>query len=689
MAALATPGVYVEEVQKPDPIAGADTSSTALFLGPTQSGPAGTPLRVTSWDSFKRRFGTDATGADQPYVKGSFLTHAVRGFFENGGREAFVYRVSNARARQWTLLVKQGSAGNAPTLGTMTITAALGRDASQWTAPTLTFTPGTSAQLGDPLEVTPPTGKQFVVPVSSASFMVGDRVRISAELGQDKPSTIATVTKREVLGGNVRISVDALPTPPIGVGVDWFIARAPLSASAATLNLSFRVDPAVLQGQTDPEARWKPGDLLKIENNGTLLGVVLLQAVSRTTGQVEVKADMLGSRTIPLEGATATKTALNVSVLRGPQASTFSDLSLDEETTRFLGRQSDVFLSLAFAFNPNGGLKDLNVPQPPVLPSAQTATQSQATVPDDLQTLGFNEYKAAFEGLADFEDANLLVVPDAARLDKTSGLYNEIVRFCEAGRRMFALLDVHESALDAEDPDEAALSVLDSYCRSEEGGYAALYYPWISLPDPTAPADAPRSVRVPSAGHIAGLIARVDAAPGGGVHKAPANEALRGALGVTDALGDNRQGRLNIEGLNVLRVFPGSGRVIVWGARTTAPKERTTFRYISTRRLFIYLKLSLEQGLRSSVFKPNEPKLWAQISRILTGFLRTVWESGALFGANEAEAFFVKVDESNNPEETRALGILNVEIGIKPAYPAEFIVVRFGIWDGKVQTVDG
>ena len=189
---------------------------------------------------------------------------------------------------------------------------------------------------------------------------------------------------------------------------------------------------------------------------------------------------------------------------------------------------------------------------------------------------------------------------------------------------------------------------------------------------------------------MAGLYARIDGSRG--VHKAPAGvEAnVRGALGVERALTDVEQGLLNVpSGVNVVRVFRPGGQPIVWGARTTASGVNSNWQYVNIRRLFIYLEQSISEGIRWAVFEPNNLELWGKLKRSITAFLTNVWRDGALFGATAPEAFYVRIDEALNPDDQRALGRLTVEIGIRPSYPAEFIVVRIGIWEGGAQITEG
>lgn len=204
--------------------------------------------------------------------------------------------------------------------------------------------------------------------------------------------------------------------------------------------------------------------------------------------------------------------------------------------------------------------------------------------------------------------------------------------------------------------------------------YATLYYPWIKVYDPAVKG----SVEVPPSGHIAGIYARVDSQRG--VYKAPANEPIFGALGVTDSISKRKQDGLNPQGVNCIRELNGS--IQVWGARTWGGDANGEFKYISTRRLFNYLRESIDEGTQWTVFEPNSPELWAKIRRSVTAFLTTVWQTGALFGATPEQAFFVKCDEETNPPEVREQGQVVTIIGVAVVKPAEFVIFRISQWAG-------
>jgi phage tail sheath protein FI len=204
--------------------------------------------------------------------------------------------------------------------------------------------------------------------------------------------------------------------------------------------------------------------------------------------------------------------------------------------------------------------------------------------------------------------------------------------------------------------------------RPRESDYGAFYYPWIVVRDP----GTGEPVATPPSGHMAGVWARTDNVRG--VHKAPANEPVRGVLDLTYRITRAEQDVLNPKGVNCIRYFATEG-VRVWGARTLAA-EASEFRYLNVRRLFTMLKESIADGTRWIVFEPNDGLLWRSIRRDITAFLTRVWRDGALMGRTPGDAFFVKCDEETNPPEVRDAGQVVTLIGVAPVKPAEFVVFK-------------
>ncbi len=215
--------------------------------------------------------------------------------------------------------------------------------------------------------------------------------------------------------------------------------------------------------------------------------------------------------------------------------------------------------------------------------------------------------------------------------------------------------------------------------RQSDGGYAAFYFPWITVRDPLSPANL---VDIAPSGHLAGIWARTDALRG--VHKAPANEPVRGALNLTYLLTRDEQGVLNQSGINCIRLFAREG-IRVWGARTVADGS-SEWRYLNVRRLFNMIEESIGSSTRWIVFEPNDRTLWKSIRRDISAFLTRLWRDGALMGRTPQEAFFVKCDEETNPPDSIDAGLVVTHIGIAPVKPAEFIVFRISQYAGGSNT---
>ena len=198
--------------------------------------------------------------------------------------------------------------------------------------------------------------------------------------------------------------------------------------------------------------------------------------------------------------------------------------------------------------------------------------------------------------------------------------------------------------------------------------FATVYYPWLQVRDPLGKGP----IMVPPSGHIAGIWARTDGTRG--VHKAPANESVRGATGIAFQLAQAEQGQLNLEGINCVRTFPNRGP-IVWGARTLSTTD-PEWKYVNVRRLFNFVSASIIRGTQWAVFEPNDERLWLRLRVTTSSFLTRVWRDGALFGATPAEAFYVKCDAQNNRPEDIDAGRVRIEVGISPVKPAEFVVFQ-------------
>jgi phage tail sheath protein FI len=213
--------------------------------------------------------------------------------------------------------------------------------------------------------------------------------------------------------------------------------------------------------------------------------------------------------------------------------------------------------------------------------------------------------------------------------------------------------------------------------RQFDSSYAALYHPWLRVPDP---ADADGGLKdLPPSGHVAGIYARVEGLVG--PHKPPANEVVVPARDVTVAVDDVQHGYFNDHRVNVIRSIPGRG-LRVAGARTLSSDPQ--WRYVNVRRLFLMIERAVDAATQWLVFEPNDPALWRDLDRILRVYLGQLWQRGMLEGATADEAYSVVCDATSNPPAETDAGRMVAVIGIQPPWPAEFVVARIGKTEGGV-----
>ncbi len=260
-------------------------------------------------------------------------------------------------------------------------------------------------------------------------------------------------------------------------------------------------------------------------------------------------------------------------------------------------------------------------------------------------------------GLKCFEEIDEIALV-AAPGCTSPAVQDALLSHCETRKDRFAILDSPETVNGG----------VDKLPKPRDSKYGAYYFPWIQVYDPDQ-----GNVFVPPSGHIAGVYSRVDSERG--VHKAPANEIIRGALGLKYNVSKGEQDLLNPKGINAIRTMQG-GAIRIWGARTLSTDA--SWKYINVRRLFIMVESSIEAATQWVVFEPNDHRLWKRVTRTITSFLTLIWRNGALMGTSPDQAFFVKCDEETNPPEVVDAGQLVVEIGLAPVKPAEFVIFRIG-----------
>ncbi len=263
--------------------------------------------------------------------------------------------------------------------------------------------------------------------------------------------------------------------------------------------------------------------------------------------------------------------------------------------------------------------------------------------------------RTGLKAFEEIDDINVLCAPGQT----DPAIWDAVLSHCENMKYRFAILDC---------PEVIEKGGVNKLVKPRDSKYGAYYFPWVEVYDPFK-----GNMHQPPSGYMAGIYARSDSERG--VHKAPANEIVRGALGLRYNITKGEQDILNPKGINCIRSFPNRG-IRVWGARTIS--SDASWRYINVRRLFNMVEQSIEIGTQWVVFEPNDHKLWKRVTRDISAFLLRLWRQGALFGKTPEEAFFVKCDEETNPPEVIDAGQLVCEIGLCPVKPAEFVIFRIG-----------
>jgi phage tail sheath protein FI len=638
------PGVYIEEFAPGAPIQGVSTN-IAGFVGVARSGDLDEPTKITTFDRFKATFGA------QPR-NGFYLWHAVRGFFDNGGTACYVVRASNGAYA----------------------TADLVNGAGQNLVRARARQPGNPAAAID-VQVTRTnliSNVPIYQPTGTATAISGSQVTMTDadEAARFRPGDVLDFGAARATVSRVSASTIYLTTALSGVAVPANVRLADLAVGATIVRLQ-------------PAAPLASGALI----SGTVL--TLTQGANTSTDVVEAVQteyfQQAGAQAVTYrvtlrlgltaaidmtQAATVQSEEVDIQTGQGAPSGQHQGLGLDPAHTKY-------YLTY---INANDALVRLDLIEPPPtaqLPGGLLATQGPTALAggadEDLATLTDQDYIDAVETLAQVDEVSLVAVPGVTALP----VQQAVIAHCERLADRFAVLDAPNGA------GMFGANSVEAFRRSVDSarGYSALYYPWLRV----LSAATGKEIVAPPSGHICGIMARVD--NNRGVHKAPANEFVDGAFGVQTTMSNEEQGLLNLAGINVIRVFQAGGRPRVWGARTTATD--LNWLYVNVRRLFLYLEESIQEGINWAVFEPNNLELWQKLKRTITEFLTRVWNDGGLFGASAEEAFYVKIDEELNPFSEQRLGRLNIEIGVRPTYPAEFIIVRIGIWPGGAEVSEG
>lgn len=727
------PGVYIQEITLPGPIPGVSTSITA-FLGPAMQGPTFSPTSLTNIDQFWSIFGSYI---EDPYRV--YATHAVNGFFAEGGEQCYFVRVGTGV--QASLDLKDGKGKNVlevtaldegvwantnikvsvDNTASIKSTTAAGRsvsvtiDASAITVGTAAanqpnvatasagdanrFDPGDIVLLTDSTKTksekatiasitsdatTPPGTTTFVMTANLQNAYPGGTMAAanpvrkvttsnSADASKFKPGdvvqffdTTKTKTERATISS---ISSDTRIAP--GVSKIVLVSTLGNDYSGGTMRIA-DIIPGQNRIRVADTKGIESGSYVNLSQGGTKESAVV-RVVDSTNNFLTF--DHALTQTYPMDSATdvTVKTAefsLKIQAT-GNADENFTNLSLDPRHSRYFPNiVSSATVSVGFADPPTTSMPPDNMP-------ASVANAFLGGGADEnLNALTTAHYHKGIDTLLKHDDVNLICIPDAVATKAVGGIFQPadtqdiqayLVQHCEKKQDRFAILDSLPYN-EADIPPYASV-INQRQNLNSDNGYAALYFPWISISNPLASG----RILVPPSGHTAGVYAKSDDTFG--VFRAPANEPITSALDLEVKLSDDEQGPLNDQGINVIRRFT-SGGIKIWGARTITDPTQVPWRFVNVRRLLIYIEKSIQEGTRFAVFEPNNLSLWQTLKRLVTAFLRDQWEEGALFGDTADQAFRVRVDETLNPPELRAQGLLTIQVTVVPTTPAEFIVFQ-------------
>jgi phage tail sheath protein FI len=364
----------------------------------------------------------------------------------------------------------------------------------------------------------------------------------------------------------------------------------------------------------------------------------------------------------------ATETYDHVSAKQGPE----NVVTKVNERSKLINLE-EVTSGSALA-KPDKGTVELASPPPP--PEAPSTDRIGAA-----EYVGDAAERTGFSGLEAIDEVTMVAVPDlmaayeqgAIDLETVQAVQLAVIAHCELMGDRMAILDPPPGL----SPQQVKEWRVDG--AGYDSKFASLYWPWVKVFDPATGTNK----FVPPSGHMGGIWARNDDSRG--VHKAPANEVVRGAITLHTQITKAEHDLLNPVGINCIRTFPGRG-VRVWGARTLSSDP--AWRYLNVRRLFNYLEESIMLGTQWVVFEPNDYALWARIRRTISAFLVNEWRKGALFGLTPDEAFYVKCDSETNPSEGIDAGQVLCQIGVAPVKPAEFVIFQLAQFSGGTSLVN-
>lgn len=611
------PGVFVEETSfRQKTIEGVSTSTTA-FVGPTRFGPAsGEPPLLTSYSEFERIYGgLDQLQFDTEDLTHNYIAHAVRGYFEEGGRRLYIARVVDDTAQRAIAEV----------------------DASPSIINFEARHPGAAGNFDITL-----------------IFKIGENILGETPLDPTQPLSDDTVPiLRGVSDGDLVLATEAIS--PAGE-LELYQVEAFVDTGRST----FRLAPA------EPAS---PNEILTLD----AFSNVHLLTVSVITGALGRFADQQSWEDLNFRGEHSQSFfTVFQPAPANRRAELYVPLVVNVDPNNRLDAVSDLLELSSLATGPTTtpALTILTGLNEDDSTDAERSTRIFLNTGTDGVRLAAGDYegdadhpKTGLRTLEDLEGISIVAAPGSTHSDGEdtgADVRRLLISHCERMRYRVAVLDSVNNQL---------ISEIRSDRSSIDTTRAGLYYPWVEIADPLTETD----IVLPPSGFVTGIFARNDIERG--VHKAPANEVLRLAKSLEININKSQQEVLNPDGINVIRFFEGRG-YRVWGARTATSDPE--WKYMNVRRYFAFLERSIEKGTQWAVFENNGRTLWSNVQSTIQDFLFNEWKEDHLAGSTPDEAYFVRCDRSTMTQNDIDNGRMICLIGVAPLRPAEFVIFRIG-----------
>jgi uncharacterized protein len=654
------PGVYVEETSfRSKSIEGVSTTTTG-FVGPCRYGPVTEPADViTSLGEFERSYAGGAKlefaePGGQPDVTepmDNFLWHAVRAFFNEGGKRLYIARVFRPLA------------GEYPPDFTNRV------DLNNDPIDSLWADGHASHKFGGALFRSrfPGRASNLIVKVTASA---GPNILGSEKLPEDDPLNSIPDRYGPKLGsvkeGDIVLVVQGASPPTNGdlrianydpVEEQWRFRGGGTNPLVGDL---VEVSPESGQGDSiyvlTVSIQVESDD--RKHNLGIWSGLSLDPKLDQVGGRDsafgvfrESPATISEARSLPLVVTAGSGTnAIGVLTAMFPNLLTVTAQDLED-----FGDKSTLARKLAFGVSEEFLLTGGN-------DGIRPGAGEYEGTDDEEKT-----FKTGLKQFEDVEDISIVAAPGSTAdyahyFNDANSIYGHLITHATLMRYRIAVLDC---------PPEMGIADVRKVRAKLDSKYAAFYYPWVTVLDPVTR----RELHLPPSGFVAGIYARNDV--NRAVYKAPANEVVNLAIGFEQTLNKGQQEVLNPEGINCFRFFEGRG-FRLWGARTISSDPE--WKYVNLRRYFAYLERSIDKGTQWAVFEPNGYALWANIRRTIEDFLLNEFQSGALLGEKPEQAYFVKCDRSTMTQNDLDNGRLIALIGVAALKPAEFVIFRIGQW---------